>query len=800
MPSPKALAAKKLRWTCPRSHFPFKTTAALKPLQKVIGQGEALNALRFGLSNEVTEHHVFVRGLSGTGRSTLLKRILHELRFDCPELHDHCYVHNFVQPDRPRLITLPPGKGGVFRRHIDRLAEFVRRGLPELLTSDSVNARRKALEDTAERQMQSILQPFEKALQRVGLGLVTIQTEAMAQKAIFPLVDKQPVAPEEFDRLHADGRISDGEYERVQKNLRRYTLKLRELHEQAADIREDFSARIDELFRNTIQDALERKLRTIRRAFPQKSVDDWLNDLLDDLMEQRLDQLGKDTSFTRLYRVNVVVDRGRTSDCPVVIESTPTLSHLLGTINLEFGPNGEARASHMGICAGSLLQADGGYLILEAKDLFADAEVWKFLVRALRTGKLEITPPDSSGPFNGPGLKPEAVDLHVKAILLGSSDVYYLMDEVDPDFRDLFKVLADFEDSIPNNHQGILDYARWVARFVREENLPHFTCGGVAALIEHGVRIASDRGRITARFGRMADLVREAAWLAGQDQARHVGESHVKEAILRRKLRADRPAREFRRQIAEGTVRIATRGVAVGQVNGLAVISSGEMTYGFPARITATIGPGSAGVINIERESALSGAIHTKGFYILGGLLRNLLRTDHPLAFDASVAFEQSYGGIDGDSASSAEICCLLSALTSVPLRQDVAITGAIDQMGNIMAIGAVNEKIEGFFDVCTAQGLTGTQGVIIPRANAADLQLRQDVVKACAKGKFSVWAVDTVHEALNIFTGMPTGRRDRRGRYRKGTLLALAMEQAREFWEKASATPPSRSAGAAKE
>ncbi len=800
MSASRALPAAKLRWHCPRNRFPFRSTAQLEPLQKVIGQGEALDALRFGLSSQVKEHHVFVRGLSGTGRSTLVKRILHEMRFECPSLRDHCYVHNFVQPDQPRLISLPKGKGGLFRRHMDRFAAFIREGLPELLNSDSVAARRKALEATAEEKMQSILEPFEKALARAGLGLVTVQKEAMAQKAIFPLVENQPVAPEEFERLHAEGRINDGDFQRTQENLTRYNRKLAGLHDRAAEIRDEFSSRLDQLFRSTAQASLERKLRTIRRAFPQKSVDTWLNELLDDLMEQRLGQLGKDTSFTRFYRVNVVVDRSGSTSCPVVIESTPTPSHLLGTINLEFGPNEEARASHMGICAGSLLQADGGYLILEAKDLFSESSMWKLLARVLRTGKLEISPPETAGPFGGPGLKPEPVDVHVKVVLLGSSEVYYLMDEVDPDFRDLFKVLADFEESIPNNHQGILDYARWVARFVREEDLPHFTCSGVAALIEHGVRIASDRGRITARFGRVADLVREAAWLARQEGARLVGEKHVKEAIQRRKLRADRPAREFRRQILEGTVQISTRGSAVGQVNGLAVISSGEMTYGFPARITATIGPGTAGVINIERESALSGAIHTKGFYILGGLLRNLLRTDHPLAFDASVAFEQSYGGIDGDSASAAEICCLLSALTNVALRQDVAITGAIDQMGNIMAIGAVNEKIEGFYDVCAAQGLTGKQGVIIPRSNAADLQLREDVVKACAKGRFSVWAVDSVHEALNIFTGMPTGRRDRRGRYRRGTLLALAMEQAREFWEKASAAPPARAGGAAQE
>jgi ATP-dependent Lon protease len=315
----------------------------------------------------------------------------------------------------------------------------------------------------------------------------------------------------------------------------------------------------------------------------------------------------------------------------------------------------------------------------------------------------------------------------------------------------------------------------------------------VAALLEHGVRLASDGGRISARFGRVADIVREAVWLAREEGAKQVKRQHVEGAVRRRKERAVSPARNFRRRIAEGTVRISTDGAEVGQVNGLAVLSAGEMVYGFPARITATIGPGTAGVINIERESALSGAIHTKGFYILGGLLRQLLRTDHPLAFDASVAFEQSYGGIDGDSASGAEICCLLSALTRIPLQQGFAMTGAIDQMGNIMAVGSVNEKIEGFYDTCADLGLTGRQGVIIPRANARDLQLRTDVVKACADKRFAIHAVDDVREALSILTGMPAGHRDDRGRYEKGSLLALAMQRAREYWERAAPGPPPR-------
>jgi lon-related putative ATP-dependent protease len=411
------------------------------------------------------------------------------------------------------------------------------------------------------------------------------------------------------------------------------------------------------------------------------------------------------------------------------------------------------------------------------------------LVRTLRTEKLEIVALDKA-PWGGPSLKPEPIPLKVKVVLIGSEETFYLLDALDPDFPQLFKVLADFETVIPRSNESLDHYAQVLARIARDEQLPPFDRSAVAALAEQGARIAARRGKLTARFGRIADIAREAAYLATRDIKQRVLAEDVIEAVRLGKKRANHPSRRFRELVADGTIRVETRGSAVGQINGLAVLQAGPMIYGFPARITSTIGPGSAGVINIEREAALSGAIHTKGFYILGGLLRYLLRTDHPLAFDASVAFEQSYGGIDGDSASGAEICCLLSALTDIPLRQDLAMTGAIDQVGHILAIGAVNEKIEGFFDTCRDQGNAGSQGVIIPGANAGDLMLREDVVEACAAGSFNIYAVDWVHEAIEILTGLPAGRREHGHGYKSGTVLGIALKRAREYWLKASTAP----------
>jgi ATP-dependent Lon protease len=414
---------------------------------------------------------------------------------------------------------------------------------------------------------------------------------------------------------------------------------------------------------------------------------------------------------------------------------------------------------------------------------------WRALTRTLRTGRLEIVPPERGFWGLPTPVNPEPIPISIRVILLGDMMTYYYLDALDRDFGDLYKVLADFDHEIERDDHGVRHYGQVIAHITREEDLQPFDRTGVAALTEHGARIAAHAHKLTAQFGRIADIAREAAFLAGGNGSAEVSGEHVRTAIKRTKERASLPSRRFQQLIRSGTIQIHTDGEVVGQVNGLAIMSAGPLTFGFPARITSTIGPGRAGLINIEGVAAMSGSIHTKGFYILGGLLRHLLHADHPLAFSSSIAFEQSYGGIDGDSASGAEICCLLSALTGIPIKQSFAMTGAIDQHGHIQAIGGVNEKIEGFFDACDYFGLTGDQGVIIPQSNAGDLMLRHDVVEACAAGRFHVYAVSMVHEALEILTGTPAGVY-RAGAYTEGSVLARAVQQARTYWEKTLRSP----------
>ena len=555
------------------------------------------------------------------------------------------------------------------------------------------------------------------------------------------------------------------------------------------EVRRRYHRAVHAVVEETARAVLGEVARDILTEFPGEDVQTFLSQVVDDVAERRLSGQAEDDPL-RTYGVNVLIEHEDGDACPVVVENIPTLSNLLGTIDREWGPLGASRSHSSMIRAGSLLRADGGYLIMEARDVITEPGAWRVLLRTLKHRLLEIVPAEMSWPVMPPSMKPEPIPVNVKVILLGDTNLYYMLDAYEPDFASLFKVLADFHPEITRGPEGVAQYAGVLARIAKEEGLLPFHRTAVAALAEHGARVAARRDKLTARFSRVADLALEAAFLATRAKAPHVRGQDVEEAVRRTKARAELPSVRFREFLADGTIKVQVKGDVVGQINGLAVIHAGPLTYGFPARITASVGAGTAGIINIEGQAQLSGAIHTKGFHILGGCLRTLLHAEHPLAFSASLAFEQSYGGIDGDSASCAEICCLLSGLTGIPIRQGIAITGAIDQAGNVEAIGGVNEKIEGFFDTCRDMGLTGEQGVVVPKSNAGELMLRADVVEACREGRFHVWAVERVEEAIEVLTGVPAGKVDEEGEYPDDTILGAARQKAREYWLKAIYRP----------
>jgi predicted ATP-dependent protease len=781
----RTLPAEALRWHCDPAVFGFETTDEIEPIAGVIGQDVALEALRFGLECGARGQNIYVRGLSGTGRMTLVRRLLGEINPACALAPDHVYVHNFEDPRRPRLITLPRGRGTAFGQAIDRLIEFINDELARALSSETVSTRVKALQRTTQEKIKTLTAPLEQSLQSNGLALVTITGGQVARPAIFPVVNGEPVPPEVFEMERAKGNVSDEDYERVQAGIEANRDEVDGLASRINEVMEEHIEATRKVLEGEVRSFLAPARARLEAQFDQADAREFIGALFDDLLENlRVPEI--DLSFTELYRVNVVQGHGPRDECPKIVENAPSLANLVGGIEHHF-PGADELPGHLSIRGGSILRADGGYLILEARDVLAEPGAWKALVRTLRTGRLEVTPVDQPW-LPVVQLKPEPIEVNVKVILIGDPDLFYLLDQLDPDFPQLFKVLAEFDTLIPRVLESLRHYAGVIRRVADEEGLPAFHRDAIAAIAEHGARVASARERLTTRFSRLADIAREAGFLASKAGRLLVTGEDVRETVRRTKRRASLPSRKFRELLADGTIRVQTSGRAIGQVNGLAVISAGPLTYGFPARITATIGPGSSGVINIERESALSGAIHTKGFFILGGLLRHLLRTPHPLVFDASIAFEQSYGGIDGDSASGAEICCLLSALTQIPVRQDLAMTGAIDQMGNILAIGGVNEKVEGFFDTCRDVGLTGTQGVVIPESNTGELMLRHELVDACRAGQFHVHAVSTIHEALGLLLDTPSGFSPD-AEAAPETIIGQARHRAHEYWKMAVAT-----------
>lgn len=778
-----------LRWKCPPDVLEFESTADIPHSRQIHGQQTALEALQFGIECSAPGQNVYVRGKNGTGRKSMVRQLLESYKPDKVEKFDRCYVHNFSRPERPRLITLNAGTACRFRDRIKEFASYVRDDLNEALNADYLLARRTAIQTAAQDEIQKLKAPLEQDLKKAGMAMVSVQTGQIMQTTIFPIVDNEPVAPEKFNQLALQGKVSekrksdfDELYPEFQKRLQAISRDINTVLENTK--REALAVNEDET-RNLLSQVGDR----IKNDYPFDSVAIFMDEMIDDVITSIISGSTSRKDPVSLYDVNVLVEHSRDNSVPVVVENTPNLVNLLGTVEPEWGSQGPSHVDFGGIHAGSLLRADGGYLILEAKDLLTETGAWRALTRTLRTGYLEIVPSEIGWLGSVTVLKPEPIKIKVRVILIGNHMLYYQLDKLDPDFSELFKVLADFDDDIPRSDNSINQYISVISRIIQDEDLPDFSKQAVAAVIEHGARIVSRSNKLTAKFGRIADIIREAAFLCGKSKYELVQRQHVVDAVRRTKQRASLPSRNFQEMVNNGTILISTSGEVVGQINGLAVIHSGPITYGFPARITATISPGRGGLINIEGSANLSGSIHTKGFNILGGLLRFLLKPVHPMSFSASLAFEQSYGGIDGDSASGAETVCLISALTDVPVRQSIAMTGAIDQHGHIEAIGGVNEKIEGFFDACHYAGLNGQQAVIIPASNAADLMLRQDIVDACEKGDFGVHAVSTIHEALEIATGVDAGEMVD-GVYPSGSLLNIAQRRLFDYWQQTLSHP----------
>ena len=766
---------------CDPATLGFVSTAELPPLDGMIGQDRALGATTFGIQMKHAGYNLFVLGPTATGRTTTMRRVLAQTAQDEPTPPDHCYVHNFSDPYRPTALELPAGRGRDLQQEMVRFVEECRVRLPRAFESEEFERQKSQILDNLAHRHQEEITRFEEAARTQGF----IVLQSHGRLAVAPAPRGKTLSPEEFnalpksvrDEIEARGHALEERLEATLRQLRQLEREARQAHEQLV---------------STVAAAATRQLvQELRERFAGiTSVQHYLDQVEADLIEHAeefrqledgkapLPFLPPPGAFLDRYRVNVLVDRSGARGAPVVVEPNPTYRNLLGRIEhrAQFGT---FVTDFTLIKAGALHQANGGYLILEAKDLLRNFLAWDALKKALKSRSIRMEEPlDEFRVLSVASLAPEPIPLNVKVILIGIPLVYYLLYVLDEDFRELFKVKVDFDDSLARAPESELLYARFIGTICRDEGVRPFSPDGVAKLVEWGSRQVAHQGRLTARLGDLVDLLRESAFWAERHQHPLVNAEDVSRAINEKVHRSDLIQERIGRMISEGTLLIDTGGEEVGQVNGISVLAFGDYAFGRPTRITARTFSGEPGVVDIEREAKLGGPIHSKGVMILTGFLAGRYARERSLALSASITFEQQYEEIEGDSASSAELYALLSSLAGIPLAQGLAVTGSVNQRGEIQAVGGINEKVEGFFDVCRARGLTGKEGVLIPEANARHLMLREDVVEAVGEERFHIYTVSSVDEGIALLSGREAGERGPDGRFPEGSFNA-AVEQA---------------------
>jgi lon-related putative ATP-dependent protease len=778
----RRLKPEELRAVCDAGSLPFASTADLPSLEGMIGQERAVTATTFGVGMRQAGYNLFALGPARTGKTSTMKRVLTRAAEGEPTPSDFCYVHNFSDPYRPVALEVPAGRGRELSEEILRLAEECKARLPRAFESEEFERQKaKILEDLAQRQREE-MERFEEAARAEKFAVL----RGPGGLALTPAPLGEPLTTEQYSALpdpekrqiEARGETLNERMDASLRQLRQFEREARAAHEK--------------LVRDVAAAAVRQLIQELREQFASLApVERYLNEVEKDLIDhaEEFRSLGEKAKvslpfmpapggFLERYQVNVLVDRSGLHGAPVVVEPNPTYGNLVGRVE-HHAHFGTLVTDFTLIRPGALHQANGGYLILEAIDVLRNFHAWDALKKALKSGSVRMEDPLEEWRLaSAAGLAPEPIPLSVKVVLIGSPLIYYLLCALDEDFSELFKVKVDFDDSLPRTAEFELLYARFIGGVCRDEGLPSFSPGAVAKLIEQGSRLVSHQGRITSRLGDSLDLIRESAFWATQRGQTLVSAEDVSHAISQKVYRASLLEERVRRHMTEGTLLIATDGRAVGQVNGISVLALGDHAFGRPSRITARTFAGEPGVIDIEREAKLGGPVHSKGVMILSGYVAGRYAREHPLALSASIAFEQHYEEIEGDSASSAELYALLSSLARIPLDQSLAVTGSMNQLGEVQPVGGINEKIEGFFDLCRARGLTGRQGVLIPEANVRHLMLREDIVEAARDERFHIHAVSNVDEGLALLSGREAGVRGSDGRFPEGSFNA-AVEQA---------------------
>jgi lon-related putative ATP-dependent protease len=762
----------------------FATTAELEPASGLIGQDRALAALEFGVGIRAKGFNIFALGAQGSGRHNAVRRFIEARACDEPQPDDWVYVHNFSEPYRPKALRLPHGEGPRLARELDELVSQLKHTLRALFEAEEYVERRSAIEREAQEAHQAELRAIAEKAEREGLRIIQTPNGMM----IVPVRNGEPIRREVVERL------PKAEREKIEHDVSELGEALAQAMRAVPARNKELRQRIEALNREMAGIAVSRAMDDIPPEFhAMAGVAEHLAEMRKDLIENAQAFLQEedpaqapplDIRFNR-YRANPLV---RSHDCagaPVVYLDAPDVGYLVGRI--EHIPHmGALLTDFTQIKAGALHRANGGYLLVDVERLIASPFAWMTLKRCLRAREIVIASPMvGTATMTAVSLEPAPIPLDVKVVLFGDRETLYLLAALDPDFSELFKVAADFDDVFPRDAESERQFCRLIAGIARDECKRPLTAAACAAVIERAARLAGDAERLTLRIGWLADLIREADHWAGQAGAEAIDAPHIRKTVEQQIHRLDLVREKLAEQITRGTVLIDTEGAAIGQVNGLAVLQAGYLAFGRPSRITARVRMGTGRVIDIEREARMGGPIHSKGVLILSGFLAARYAPEVPISLTASLVFEQSYAGVEGDSASLAELCALLSALAELPIRQEIAVTGSVNQHGQVQAIGGVNEKIEGFFDLCAQRGLSGSQGALIPAANVKNLMLRADVAAACSEGRFHIYAAAHADEAIELLTGREAGARGPDGRFPEGSVNRLVEDRLIAFAEK---------------
>jgi lon-related putative ATP-dependent protease len=793
---PKELTAEQVRLQCPPDVFKCDSTEELEPKDGIIGQDRALSALKFGLNIAKAGFNVYVSGLAGTGRTTAIKSFVEALAAKKFTPSDWCYVHNFADAYCPKALGVPVGTGKSLRKDMETTIEDARRSLVQTFTSKEYAQRREEITEDFNKRKEAVFKKLDKKARENGFILQTTPVGVL----FIPASDGEPMSEEAYNEL------GDKEKEELKKKQQELA---DELKEQIARLTSERSA-IDKQLEDTDREVagysirhLFAKLREKYAELPQ--VVDYLKEVEQDIVanfeqfrEEPKGQEGDPMAAMRemaqkhalrKYEVNLLVDNSELKGAPVVLELNPTFNNLFGRIEKE-AQFGALSTDFTMIKSGSLHRANGGYLVVRIEDILTNFQSWDGLKRTLRDGKMVIEElGERLGFVVTKSLKPEPIPLEVKVVLIGEPIFYYLLLRLDPDFKELFKVKADFDSRMDRTKTNLKKYAGVICRICNSENLKHLSRDALAQIIEHSSRLAGDQGKLSALFADIADILREASFWAEQDKAKHIEGKHVDKAIEEKVYRSNLIQQRINEMIDKGMIIIDAAGEKTGQVNGLAVIDLGDFSFGRPSRITASVGVGREGLIDIEREAKLGGPLHTKGVMILSGYITDKYVGEIPLSLSARLVFEQSYEEVEGDSASSTELYAILSRLADVPIKQGIAVTGSVNQKGEVQAIGGINEKIEGFFEVCRAKGLNQGQGVLIPASNVRNLMLKEEVAAAVKEGKFHIYPVSTIDQGIEVLTGVKAGKLGKSGRFPPGSIndrvqkrLTSLAERMRDF------------------